>query len=208
MANCSNGSLDHLILTRYPHYLLLPLMLYMIGQIKLSVATFLFTFYFFRSPDRKRTTAAVDTDILSPADGKVLHIYETQDHHVVVIYLSPLDVHVQYMPIDGEIFAQRYKKGEFNMAYILEKSNLNERLETDILTQTGNVISVHQIAGQVAQRIESYVKKGDRFNHGCKLGIIKFGSRVDVYVPKNRYVPVVSKGQVASAITTILFKST
>jgi phosphatidylserine decarboxylase len=147
--------------------------------------------------------------LTSPADGIILSIIETDNNIQIAIFLSILDVHVQYSPCDGTIVAQRYKTGEFHPAYIMKKSRYNERMETDIMTADGNMITVIQIAGQLANRIETFVHKGMMVSRGCRLGIIKFGSRVDLIVPKNKYMlpKNIAIGKYVTAGETVLFKT-
>jgi phosphatidylserine decarboxylase len=207
MMKCSNGqSWDHLLLRLYPRYLLLPIMLYKINQKTLALCITIFLFAFFRSPDRTPQLKGEGNVIHSPADGLVMKMdKDLNGNHVVCIYLSIADVHVQYSPADCTILAQRYKKGQFNIAYIMEKSQYNERLETDLLLENGDKLIVVQIAGQIAQRIVSFVKPGDVLSTGCRLGMIQFGSRVDIHIPK-KYVLTVKEGdRVVAAQSPVAF---
>lgn len=174
---------SYLLLKKWPHYLFLPLMLFYINQKYLAVVIFFMFLYFFRSPTRLVKNQNFG-DLMSPADGIIMRIMDLPDkQRVVSIYLSITNVHVQYSPCNGIIKSQSYKKGKFNLAYILEKSDFNEKLTTNILSEANLSVSVVQIAGQVAQRIESFVKINDVVKIGQKIGVIKFGSRVDVYFP-------------------------
>lgn len=207
MKSCIKDVEGHLLFTVYPWYLLLPLMLWKLSE-SVSIACFLLFAVFFRNPTR-RPFLNDDINILSPADGTVLQVFDDkQGHWVIAIFLSILDVHVQYAPTNGKIISQHYTKGRFNPAYMMEKSQYNERLQTDILRPDGDVISVVQIAGQLAQRIDSFVKIGDNVSKGCRLGMIKFSSRVDLIVPQRSYELMlgIKAGDHVSAGITPLFR--
>jgi len=95
-------------------------------------------------------------------------------------FLSPLNVHVQYTPCQGQIIEQTYKKGEFNMAHLFEKSNYNERMETTISNTIFGPVKILQIAGLLARSIVNFHKKGDTLDQNVPLGLIRLGSRVDL----------------------------
>lgn len=141
--------------------------------------------YFYRLPKRAKPQLD-DSIITAPSDGTVLSITTTKEGlYKIAIYLSIFNVHTQYYPVDGLIRNVIYKKGEFNLAHILEKSDYNEKMSTIIQNQKG-VVRVDQIAGQVARRIvnksisNTYVKRGNL------MGMIKLSSRVDIYLPINK----------------------
>lgn len=140
---------------------------------------------FYRLPKRLKPRY-VDSIITSPSDGKILKISETEDDfYKIAIYLSPLDVHVQWYPVDGIIKNTIYRKGAFNLAYIMEKSDYNERMSTIIQSNHG-VVRVDQIAGQVARRIVNWSISNSYVKRGNLMGMIKLSSRVDLYLPKNK----------------------
>ena len=140
---------------------------------------------FYRLPKRLKPRY-VDSIITSPSDGKILKISETDDgYYKIAIYLSPLDVHIQWYPVDGIIKNTLYKKGVFNLAYVLEKSDYNERMSTIIQSNKG-VVRVDQIAGQVARRIVNWSISNSYVKRGNLMGMIKLSSRVDIYLPKNK----------------------
>jgi len=122
--------------------------------------------------------------IMCPCDGRILRIVPHPETGFVqiAIFLNVHNNHVQYMPCDGMVQSTKHKEGEFHPAYLFEKSALNERQETVIRTQIGD-ITVVQIAGLVARRIVSFVKANDSKYKGDPLGLIKFGSRVDIWLP-------------------------
>ncbi len=133
----------------------------------------IFFLYFFR--DMKRD---IEDGVISPADGKILYA----GRHRISIFMSIFDMHVNLMPYDGKIVSMKYFKGIHKPAYgDVEK---NERLEMEIESSIGK-IEIVQIAGIFARRIVPYVKEGDFVKKGEKIGIIRFGSRVEVILPES-----------------------
>ncbi|MFC1841929.1 phosphatidylserine decarboxylase family protein [Candidatus Dependentiae bacterium] len=154
------------------------------------LALFLFSVYFFRNPDRVCKEAIDDTSVLvCPADGKVIDIVYDKHNGLegyaqrVSIFLSAFDVHVNWVPMSGVVKDIVYKKGAFKLAFLPKSSELNERNDLLISDQNGRTIKVRQIAGLVARRICCFVKKGDVVKSGQKFGMIRFGSRVDIFLP-------------------------
>lgn len=172
----------------------------------------LFMIYFYRVPYRKcqnsqnsQNSQNNELDITSPADGTVLGIQTDQDGTTkIAIFLSPLDVHVQYIPYDGVVINKEYKKGEFNPAYLLEKSTLNEHAILVVRTKYGD-LSIKQIAGMLVRRIVTDPKIGDHVKKGDIYGMIKLSSRVDLSVPKNCKI-YVKKGDKVKGCQSILAK--
>lgn len=153
-----------------------------------------FFLYFYRNPCR---SAGIDNpfQLLCPADGRIMNIeHITTDNFTqrISIFLSPLDVHVQWTPMAGNVKDLVYKKGSFSPAFF-QKSEHNECNEI-ILEGNYDTIAVRQIAGILARRISCWVKTGDALAIGQKYGMIHFGSRVDILVPKNVHITV-QKGQ-------------
>lgn len=162
-----------------------------------------FMIYFYRVPSRE--CQHEELDIISPADGTVLGIETNQDGtKTIAIFISPLDVHVQYIPYNGVVINKEYKRGEFNPAYLFKKSSLNERATLTIRTKYGD-LSVKQIAGLIARRIVTKPKVGDHVERGEIYGIIKLSSRVDLTVPKNCTI-YVKKGDKVKGCQSILAK--
>ena len=152
----------------------------------ISIIFLLFTFYFFRDPER---TVPIGEDILvSPADGIITNISEVKEgkknYTKVSIFLSVFNVHIQRLPISGEISKIDYFEGKFINATLDKASEENERLKLTIKSGN-NIIHVTQIAGLIARRIICNVKLKDKINQGDRYGIIKFGSRVDIEFPNN-----------------------
>lgn len=148
-----------------------------------------FTLWFFRDPKRFPPEGA-STLILSPADGKVIEIVEEEEPlylrekaRRLSIFLSPLDVHVNRVPIDGVVEYENYYAGEYLVAWHPKASTLNERSEVGMRHPSGVPVLFKQIAGAVARRIVCYAKVGEEYEAGDRYGIVKFGSRMDVIVP-------------------------
>lgn len=158
----------------------------------LTLALFAFLLFFFRPAGISDSFTAPENTIVSPAQGKILAIRKNATTTQISIFLSPLDVHVQYAPTAGKLIEQAYKLGEFNAANFFEKSQYNERLESTFMTSHGP-IKVTQIAGQLARRIVSFLEPNQQVRTGEPIGLIKLGSRVDVFIP-NTGVPVVKEG--------------
>ncbi len=170
----------------------------------LSLILLIFTFYFFRDPER---VVPIGDDILvSPADGLITNITETKEgkktYIKVSIFLSIFNVHIQRLPISGEVNKVDYIEGKFINATLDKASDENERLKITI-KNGNNLIYVTQIAGLIARRIVNYVKPNENINQGDRYGIIKFGSRVDIEFPNN-YKLLVSEGQQCIGGETII----
>lgn len=168
-----------------------------------------FTLNFFRDPERK--TPEKSNIVVSPADGRVLFVKEVIDDKflnnkakMVSIFMSPLNVHVNRIPISGKVDYVKYIQGEYIAAFEDKASERNERNEIGITSPAGKVLFT-QIAGFVARRIVSDLKVGDSVNIGNRFGMIKFGSRVDIIVPEQWQVKV-KKDDNVTAGETILFE--
>lgn len=170
----------------------------------LSLILLIFTFYFFRDPER---VVPIGDDILvSPADGLITNITETKEgkktYIKVSIFLSIFNVHIQRLPITGEVTKVDYIEGKFINATLDKASEENERLKITI-KNGNNLIFVTQIAGLIARRIVNYVKPNENINQGDRYGIIKFGSRVDIEFPNN-FKLLVNEGQQCIGGETII----
>lgn len=148
-----------------------------------------FTVWFFRDPLRTPPEEASGL-ILSPADGKVIEIVEEEEPlylkaraRRLSIFLSPLNVHVNRIPIDGTVEYENYYAGEYLVAWHPKASEKNERSEVGMRHPSGVRVLFKQIAGKVARRIVCYAREGDTYRAGDRYGIVKFGSRMDVIVP-------------------------
>lgn len=174
----------------------------------LSFVILITVLQFFRHPTRK---TVVNTEhIICPADGKVVVIEETTEGEYfkdrrlqVSIFMSPINVHVNRNPISGIVKYFKYHPGKYLVAWDPKSSTDNERTTVVVEHETGIEILFRQIAGALARRIVWYVKEGDQVQQGEQFGFIKFGSRVDVYMPLGTDVKV-SLGQIVTGGVTVL----
>jgi phosphatidylserine decarboxylase len=160
---------------------------------------------FFRDPER--AVPALADAVLSPADGRVTSVDEAVDPFVgpavrVSIFLSPLDVHVNRAPIGGLVVDTAYTRGRFVAAYNPAAGEVNERCTIRLQGDTVRV-TVVQIAGVVARRIVCRVSAGDKVAAGDRIGLIRFGSRTDCYMPRNTTVHVSQGDRVVGAETVL-----
>jgi len=177
--------------------------------ILVAAVILLLTLNFFRDPERK--TPAQNGIIVTPADGKVIVIKQNitnafvgQNCNKVSIFMSPLNVHVNRIPITGKVEHLKYYEGKFIAAFEDKASDNNERMETGIIADGDKILFI-QIAGFLARRIVNDLKVGDNVTIGERFGMIKFGSRVDVFVP-SKWKPVVQLNDNVHAGETILFE--
>lgn len=159
-----------------------------------TLGLLIFIISFFRIPQRQLTKD--QHAIIAPADGKVVAIEEVQadeyfsDRRVQVsIFMSPLDVHVNRNPVDGEVVYSQYHKGKYLVAWHPKSSTENER-HTVVYRQNGQEVLTKQIAGALAKRIVNYLQAGQKVKQGDEMGFIKFGSRVDLLLPIHAKVKV------------------
>jgi phosphatidylserine decarboxylase len=193
-----------LILQRFAPSLFIPLTLLFIGL-------FLFLVSFFRNPNRTLTDLD-DNVVYAPADGKVVVIENTEETEYlktkvkqVSIFMSPLNVHVNRNPVGGEVEFAKYHPGSFLPAWEPKASTENERTTIVYKSGQGKKILMRQIAGALAKRIVFYVKSGDKIKQGDDMGFIKFGSRVDLYLPLDAEINV-SMNQMVEGNRTIIAK--
>lgn len=160
-----------------------------------SIALYLVILQFFRSPTR--TILQNPNQILAPADGKVVVIEETTENEYfkdkriqVSIFMSPFNVHSNRNPVSGKVSFFKYHPGLFLMAWEPKSSTDNERTTVVVETQNHGEVLYRQIAGFLARRIKWYVKENDLVTQGNEFGFIKFGSRVDVFLPLTAKIKV------------------
>lgn len=160
-----------------------------------GVIFYLIILQFFRSPIF--SVQKNPTQVLAPADGKVVVIEEAEETEYlkgkrlqISIFMSPINVHVNRMPVSGNISYYRYHPGKYLVAWHPKSSTENER--TTVVARMDNGVDVlfRQIAGALARRIKCYVSEGQRLEQGQEFGFIKFGSRVDVFLPLNAKINV------------------
>ena len=171
------------------------------------LSTLFIVVYFFRIPNRKVKTSK--NVVLAPCDGKIVQIREVEESEffnqkkiLVSIFMSPLNVHSNHYPIDGNIVYTKYHPGKFLVAWNPKSSTKNERSSV-VIENTKISILVRQIAGALARRIVTYSKRNEQVISGDELGFIKFGSRVDLYLPLNTEINVKLNEKVKSKISII-----
>jgi len=153
-----------------------------------TLIMYIFLLFFFRLPKRQ-----LDPDpglVYAPADGKVVVIEETEEKEYfnerrlqVSIFMSPFNMHSNRYPVSGKIKYVGYHPGNYMVAWHPKSSELNERSTVVIETENGTEVLIRQIAGAVARRIVTYARISDKVKQGDELGFIKFGSRVDIFLP-------------------------
>lgn len=154
-----------------------------------SLTGFLFVFNFFRCPTRHYTGERAN-HVVSSVDGKVVAVERVTENEwlhseaiMLSVFMSPLNVHANWFPVDGEVEYVRHHEGRFLGAYLPKASTENERSTIGIRMENGRRIVARQIAGAMARRIVTYAQEGDEADIDDHLGFIKFGSRVDLYLP-------------------------
>ena len=174
--------------------------------ITLLVLTAFFLF-FFRDPER--TASVPDTAVLSPADGKVMvagpsttQAFPAEKWQQISIFLSPMDVHVNRMPVSGQVLAVKYHPGRFLPAYRADAGELNEYTEVTVKRGDG-IIVVRQIVGILARRIVCRAKEGDVVRAGDRFGVMKFGSRMDVFLPRDATLRTKVGDKVVGGVTVM-----
>ncbi|WP_293946554.1 MULTISPECIES: phosphatidylserine decarboxylase family protein [unclassified Sphingobacterium] len=174
----------------------------------LSAFLFITVVQFFRSP--KKVVSPQDGTILCPADGKVVVIEETEENEYfhdrriqVSIFMSPVNVHVNRNPISGLVTFFKYHPGKFLVAWHPKSSTDNERTTVVVKDKEGREVLFRQIAGALARRIVWYVKENDQVVQGNEFGFIKFGSRVDLFLPLGTEINVNIGDKVTGAKTII-----
>jgi phosphatidylserine decarboxylase len=173
-----------------------------------SAFLFITIVQFFRSP--RKNISVDDHIILCPADGKVVVIEETEETEYfndkriqVSIFMSPVNVHVNRNPISGIVSYFKYHPGKFLVAWHPKSSTDNERTTVVVKHQNNTEVLFRQIAGALARRIVWYVKEGDTVTQGNEFGFIKFGSRVDIFLPLGTQIDVNINDKVVGGKTII-----
>lgn len=196
------GAIDALIYFTLGSGLLLNIFLFA------TVAFFLLVVSFFRVP--KRVPVIEDNAIIAPADGKVVVIEETEELEYfkdkrlqVSIFMSPLNVHINWYPVQGIIKYFRHHSGLFLKAWLPKSSTENERTTIVIEKDDKTTVLMRQIAGAVARRIVSYSVEGEKVEQCQEEGFIKFGSRIDLYLPLGTKIDVELNQKVTGSQTII-----
>jgi len=174
----------------------------------ISLLFMVFILRFFRNPGR--TLSPSPGIVYSPADGKVVVVEETEEEEYlkdrriqVSIFMSVWNVHINWFPVGGILSWYKYHPGKYLIARHPKSSVLNERNTVVIKTDDGTEILVRQIAGAVARRIISYAKPDNKLSAGDEMGFIRFGSRVDVFLPTDSTI-LVKPGEVVRGLQTLL----
>jgi len=167
----------------------------------------LFVIQFFRDPAREVPTLA--SAVLSPADGRIVKVERAQDVHtqretlLISVFMNVFNVHSNRSPVDGTVESVNYSRGSFIFVFLDTATTENERNAMVMRLGSGERVTVVQVAGLIARRILCYVKAGDRLARGQRYGFIRFGSRVDVYLPVSAR-PRVAVGDIVHATSTVL----
>jgi phosphatidylserine decarboxylase len=176
-----------------------------------SIFTLLLILQFFRNP--RRVSEINDSLIISPVDGKVVAIekvyekeYFKEERIQVSIFMSPINVHVTRYAISGIIKFSKYHPGKYLVAWHPKSSELNERTTVVIENKVFGKVLYRQIAGALARRIVNYAKVGDLVTQGEDAGFIKFGSRVDLFLPLDSKIKVIKNQTVVGGIDVIVEK--
>jgi phosphatidylserine decarboxylase len=174
----------------------------------ICVFCFLLILQFFRSP--KRVTIANDKYIIAPADGKVVVIEEVEEteyfqdaRRQISIFMSPVNVHINRNPISGIVTYFKYHSGKYKVAWHPKSSTENERTTIVVEGHNSHPVLIRQIAGALAKRIVWYLKAGEEVKQGEELGFIKFGSRVDLFLPLDTKVNVKLGDKTIGGVTVL-----
>lgn len=172
-----------------------PMVFYTFAAI--TTVVYLIVVNFFRCPIRHYEEDDTEGLIIAPADGKVVVIEEVEENEyfhdrrlMVSIFMSLFNVHANWTPCDGTVKLVRHHDGRFKAAWLPKASTENERSTIVITTSTGQDILVRQVAGAMARRIVTYLQEGEECDIDEHMGFIKFGSRVDIYLPVGTKVDV------------------
>lgn len=172
-----------------------------------AAAAAAFSAWFFRDP--RRSVPSAEEEVTAPADGKVMSVTAVADEPFmggpatrIAIFLSIFDVHVQRAPVGGAVVEYGYRAGRFLAAWRPEAGAQNERASLGIATPGGPVL-VRQIAGLAARRIVTYPREGDELSKGDRIGLIRFGSRVDLFLPAEWPVAVAPGDMVRGGKSTV-----
>lgn len=174
----------------------------------LSISFLLMNFWFFREPGTVKKGAP--GEVISSADGKIVVIEPVRENEYfgaermqISVFMSLLNVHINHVPVEGEIVYQKHHKGRFLPANLAKSSGENERCTTVIRTPMGEDILVRQVAGILARKIVTYKKTGEKVSLSDQLGFIRFGSRVDIFLPVTAEVGVQMNQEVKGGITVL-----
>lgn len=164
-----------------------------------------FVIFFFRDPERQ--TEAAQGEVISPADGKILAVEEVEKiphfegrFQRITIFMSLFNAHINRIPLSGKVQAVRYQPGRFLVGFSEKASLENEQNAVWITDEKGRKILMVQIAGFIARRIICYLKEGQRVSVGERFGLIRFGSRIDLYLPMSAEILIVPGDHVKAGV--------
>ncbi len=174
-----------------------------------STIFYLLVVNFFRSPHRN-FQGDIENVVVASADGKVValeEVYEPEylkcDCIQLSVFMSPMNVHANWFPVDGEVVYYKHHPGRFMAAYLPKSSVENERSTVVIRTKEGQLVLMRQVAGAMARRIVTYARPGDEASIEDHMGFIKFGSRVDLYLPTSTSILVKLGDKTIGGITEV-----
>lgn len=192
-----------------PIWLFMPPYVLPIIFTSISAVAYVFVFNFFRSPKRRYLGERKDM-VVSSVDGKVVAIEKVKENEylkseaiMLSVFMSPFNVHANWYPVDGKVEYVRHHRGRFLAAYLPKASEENERSTVGILSDSGYRLTVRQVAGAMARRIVTYARRGMVSTIDGHLGFIKFGSRVDLYLPLDVEILVKMNQKVKGGVTPV-----
>jgi phosphatidylserine decarboxylase len=175
----------------------------------LSTVFYLLVVNFYRSP-RRHFPGDRENVVVASADGKVValeEVYEPEylkcDCIQLSVFMSPLNVHANWFPVDGEVVYYKHHNGRFQAAYLPKSSVENERSTVVIRTASGQLVLMRQVAGAMARRVVTYARPGDEASIEDHMGFIKLGSRIDLYLPKSTEIKVKLDEKTVGGITEL-----
>jgi len=174
-----------------------------------SVVFYLLVINFFRSP-RRHFPGDPTNAVVASADGKVVALEETQENEFLhtrciqlSVFMSPTNVHANWFPVNGEVIYSKHHSGRFMAAYLPKSSAENERSTVVIRTPAGQLVLMRQIAGAMARRIVTYAQPGDEASIEDHMGFIKFGSRIDLFLPLSTTINVKLGDSTVGGVTQV-----
>lgn len=173
-----------------------------------GILVFLVIVRFFRCPNRVATLG--ENLVVAAADGKIVRVKKVKENEFlkgeciqVSIFMSIFNVHVNYYPVGGEIIYSKYHDGKYLVAFHSKSSEKNERTSIAVRCANGDRVLFRQIAGYIARRVVLYAKEGEHANQCSEVGFIKFGSRIDIFLPTDAKIKI-KKGDNVRACQTII----
>lgn len=180
-----------------------------ITMLAASTIFYLLVVNFFRSPHRN-FLGNTENVVVASADGKVVALEEVYEPEYLKcnciqlsVFMSPMNVHANWFPVDGEVVYYKHHPGRFMAAYLPKSSTENERSTVVIRTKEGQLVLMRQVAGAMARRIVTYARPGDEASIEDHMGFIKFGSRVDLYLPTSTTIEVKLGDKTIGGITEV-----